>query len=118
MTNVIKHMIAPINPACLISILVENRYVKVSITSKISEQIEIQAQRVKCGLEGKHLVVFFRGELRAHGVELFYAHAVFARHCATHGHAGLNGAGKSSPCSRSRRRMFIVCSTYSGVANE
>ena len=65
MTNVIKQMIAPINPACLNSILVENRYVKVSITSKTSEQIEIHAHVSVLNIlrnadQPASMIVFFR----------------------------------------------------------
>src|SRR5256885_17224932 len=40
-----------------------------------------------------YLVVLGRGELGAHGVELFHAHAMLARDRAAHGHAGLQDVG-------------------------
>ena len=52
-----------------------------------------QAVTVKCAFDAKHLLVFFRRELHAHGVEFFHAHPVLACHRAAHRHAGLQNIG-------------------------
>lgn len=47
-----------------------------------------QAFGVEGALDAKHLFALGGAELHAHAVEFFNAHAVLARHGATHGHTG------------------------------